>query len=170
MIAFEVSGTPAPQGSKKAFLHPITKRILMMESSAKVKPWRQAVADTAASFMRAEGLEPFAGPVEMAVTYFLRPPQKHYRKDGSLRPGSPYLVSNKPDLSKLQRSTEDALTGICYNDDSQIVRMILDKVYSRHERARIAIRPAVLSPHAYVRPAYESLIVLYGASDEPIAE
>ena len=43
----------------------------------------------------------------------------------------------KPDLSKLIRSTEDAMTGIVYADDAQIVEMTVKKHYGTPERVEI---------------------------------
>lgn len=126
LIYFKVDGLPAPQGSKRAFHHAKTGKIMMLESSDKVKPWRQAVAHAAMEAMK--GRPPLMCPLRMTVLYRLPRPKAHYGKKG-LKDSAPYYRSKTPDLSKLQRSTEDALTGIVYVDDSQIVRIEATKVY-----------------------------------------
>ena len=52
MITFHVSGTPAPQGSKR---HVGGGR--MIESSKKVEPWREAVARVASAHLLDESLD-----------------------------------------------------------------------------------------------------------------
>ena len=51
MIAFDVFGLPGPQGSKRFVGRTKTGRGLMVESSAKVKPWREAVKWAAREMM-----------------------------------------------------------------------------------------------------------------------
>ncbi len=107
MIRFEVSAVPGPQGSKRHLGNG-----MMIESSKKVKPWRQAVK-LAAMQAKTAGFVPFSGPVAMKVTFYLRKPQ---------RPKHPLYPITYPDASKLLRSTEDALTeaGV-WLDDALVV-------------------------------------------------
>jgi Holliday junction resolvase RusA-like endonuclease len=46
----------------------------------------------------------------------------------------------RPDVLKLARAAEDALTGIVWRDDSQIVHETLAKVYGEPERLEVAVR------------------------------
>lgn len=128
-ITFRVSGMdPAPQGSKR---HVGGGR--MVESCRTVKPWRELVARSA----MAAGVPRLAGPVRMSAVFLLQRPANHYRH-GVLKPLNPALVSAttreapqlhavRPDASKLQRSTEDALTGLSYDDDARIVGCSCEK-------------------------------------------
>lgn len=128
-MRFKVDGTPGPQGSKKGFVNPRNGRVILVESSSKVKPWRALVAHAAREQMKYDNQMIMTGPVRMEVNYFLKRPMSHYRKNGELKPDAPTFVKTKPDLSKLQRSTEDALTGVVYVDDSQIVVLNICKFY-----------------------------------------
>jgi Holliday junction resolvase RusA-like endonuclease len=127
-IVFRVDGTPGPQGSKKGFVNPKNGRVIMVESSAKVKPWRALVAHAAKEEMRKQKAIIMTSDVFMIATYYWKRPKSHYGKKG-LKADAPTFVKTKPDLSKLQRSTEDALTGIVFVDDSQIVSMSIKKRY-----------------------------------------
>lgn len=142
MIEFWVDGTPAPQGSKRAFHHAATGKIIMAESSAKVKPWRQAVASAARDAMA--GNAPALVSLRMFAVFYFPRPKAHFNSKGALKPNAPAYVAKTPDLSKLQRSTEDAMTGIVYRDDSQIVQLDLRKMFANPGQslgARISIRP-----------------------------
>lgn len=58
MIAFDVAGVPAPQGSKRGYV--ANGRAILVESSAKVKPWRADVRQAAED---AHHGPPLLGPV-----------------------------------------------------------------------------------------------------------
>ena len=59
MTTFHVPSVPAPQGSKNAYRR--GSKVVLMESSKKVKPWRAAVAHAATiAYLRTE---PIDGPV-----------------------------------------------------------------------------------------------------------
>lgn len=47
--------------------------------------------------------------------------------------------SVKPDLDKLIRAVLDALTGIAYTDDSQVVRILAQKSYGSVEGVRVVM-------------------------------
>lgn len=115
-ITITVYGLPAPQGSKRHVGNGV-----MVESSAKVKPWREAVKHAALEAMA--GQPPMDGPLCLDVVFTLpRPksaPKKRTHPDGT------------PDLSKLIRSTEDALTDAgVWADDARVVRVLASKLYA----------------------------------------
>ena len=135
-IAFRVEGTPGPQGSKRAFINHTTGRPVLMESSAKVKPWRAAVKAAYLEAVRCDPQDPIAGPVEFVVTYYFKRPKSHYgtgRNAQTLKADAPYYVAVKPDTDKLDRATLDALTEAgAYGDDAQVVRIHAMKIYAPH--------------------------------------
>jgi Holliday junction resolvase RusA-like endonuclease len=62
------------------------------------------------------------GPVALTMTFTLvRPPSVSAKR----RP----QPTVKPDLSKLYRAAEDAMTGIVFVDDAQVVEATVRKVY-----------------------------------------
>lgn len=132
-LSFSVQGTPAPQGSKR---HVGGGR--MVESSAKVKPWREAVKWAALEAMRmTDTTHPITGPVKVNVEFYLKRPDSHYgtgKNRGQLKPSAPALPTVYPDIEKCLRSTYDALTeaGV-YVDDKQVtdgeqIKRYADKV------------------------------------------
>lgn len=116
MIEFTVRGTPAPQGSKRHVGNGI-----MIESSAKVKPWRQDVRYAAEAAMH--GHEPLDGPVNVTVDFYLQRPKS--------APRTRRFPVVKPDIDKLIRSTLDALKSAgVYTDDSRVVGLTASKSYT----------------------------------------
>lgn len=124
-VAFKVLGTPAPQGSKRAFV--VKGRAVLTEDSKKTKPWRDSVATAAQDAM--EGL-PIDGPVAVTITfYFARP--KSVRR--------PY-PSVAPDIDKLERTILDGLqAGGVITDDARVVDLTAKKRYADTPSADITV-------------------------------
>lgn len=126
-ITISVVGTPAPQGSKR---HVGNGR--MVESSAAVQPWREAVKAAAYAALTAHPhlCTVLRSPVEVKVAFYLKRPKGHYgtgRNWHQVKPSAPPRPHGKPDLDKLIRSTLDGLTGIAYVDDAQVVSVTAAK-------------------------------------------
>lgn len=132
-LVIAVAGTPAPQGSKTLM------RGRLVESSKRVKPWREAVVRAVREDPRilhfGERL-----PVEVEVTFYLPRPAGHYgtgRNAAALRGDAPDYPTAKQrdDVDKLSRSTLDALTesGVL-SDDSQVVNLSARKRYAAYEQ------------------------------------
>lgn len=131
----KVYGLPAPQGSKK-FLGTFAgkdgrQHAKLAESSKKVKPWREAVKSAAREAMENvehpnasfEGAGPIDAPVRVLMTFTMPKPASAPKRRKS-------FPMRTPDLSKLVRSTEDALTdaGI-WRDDARVIEAVTAKVY-----------------------------------------
>lgn len=112
-IVIVVYGSPAPQGSKKFVGMSKAGRGILAESSSKVKPWRQDVR-AAALAVRGDAAT-VDGPLAVRMVFTLPKPASAPKRRRS-------YPCRKPDLSKLVRSTEDALTdaGI-WADDARVV-------------------------------------------------
>lgn len=109
-----VYGHPAPQGSKKFVgVAKSTGRGILVESSKRVKPWRQDVK--AAAIEARNGAAPLDGPLIARMVFTVAKPKSAPKRKRA-------YPDRKPDLSKLLRSTEDALvTAGVIADDARIV-------------------------------------------------
>ena len=115
MIAFTVHGKPAPAGSKRGFYNAKAKRVIITDDSKNSRPWKAQISDAAAEAMA--GYDLLQGPLSVSLTFFVLRPKGHYGARG-LRPSAPEFPTVKPDLLKLARAVEDALSGIVYRDDA----------------------------------------------------
>jgi Holliday junction resolvase RusA-like endonuclease len=121
-ITIVVHGAPAPQGSKRHVGGGV-----MIESSKKVKPWRQDVKAAALAETSLDDLwHPLDGPLAVSMVFTVRhkPTSKPTWWPGSVRCGKDLMwrPASTPDLSKLLRSTEDALTDAgVWKDDARVV-------------------------------------------------
>ena len=121
MIEIIVRGQPAPQGSKKFVGLTKAGRGLLIESSKKVKPWRQDVVASAVLAM--DGRAMLDGPLVATMTFTLTKPASAPKTRRT-------WACRKPDLSKLVRSTEDALSDAgVWADDARVVSMAVHKVF-----------------------------------------
>lgn len=109
---------PRPQGSKR---HVGGGR--MIEQSKHVKSYRAEIRREAAAAMMGQATP--SGPVRIAVTFWFKRPASHYRgKSGVLRDDAPRTHAHgmqRGDLDKLLRAVLDALTGVAFHDDRQVV-------------------------------------------------
>lgn len=137
LFEVKVYGAPAPQGSKSAKRNRHTGRIQLVESSRAVGPWREHVV-AAALRARPRGWKPITEPVAVEMVFTLTRPRSHFgtgRNAAVVRPSSPALPASVPDLSKLARSTEDALTtAAVYRDDALVVeyRRLVKRYHTDH--------------------------------------
>ena len=159
VLTLAVYGRPAPQGSKRAFINKHTGRAQMTEQSPLVGAWRDTVRTTA--IQELAGLEgfPLDGPI-VATFVFSMPKPGSIPRDRLGRP------SVAPDVSKLARSTEDALqdAGVL-RDDALIVEYVrLAKVY-----AGLGDPDALGTPGAVIRIWRLADIQLWGAPATPAA-
>jgi crossover junction endodeoxyribonuclease RusA len=141
VIAFTVLGPPAPAGSKTAFMsRGANPRPIVTDASKRSRPWKSRVSAAAQDAMG--GRPPLEGALYLRLTFGVKRPVKHYRKDGKLGAEGvrkPY-PSSRPDALKLARAVEDALTGIVYTDDAQVVLEAVSKHYSTAEGVVVEVR------------------------------
>jgi Holliday junction resolvase RusA-like endonuclease len=101
---------------------------IMLENSSKVVPWRNDVVVAAEGELDRIGRPaPLDGPLSATMVFtFLRP--KSVKRSKRSHP------SVSPDLSKIVRSTEDALkTAGVIRDDCLIVELVARKTYENED-------------------------------------
>ena len=137
-MTITVYGLPAPQGSKKFVGTTKTGRGLMVESSKKVKPWREAVKYEVLR-QRENGVALLiSGPIAVEMTFTLPKPKSAPKTRVT-------FPDRKPDLSKLVRSTEDALTDLrVWEDDARVVDLRAKKVYPNEGEHALSSPGAVI--------------------------
>ena len=119
-LTFTVYGKTATKGSTRSF---VTKgRIVTLADNRNLGAWTQAAkwaAKTAGAV-----LVPKPRGLVVSVTFqFVRPPSALKR----------LYPTVKPDIDKLIRAVLDALTGIAYEDDAQVLSLTALKTYGDTE-------------------------------------
>ncbi|MBX3380919.1 MAG: RusA family crossover junction endodeoxyribonuclease [Phycisphaeraceae bacterium] len=138
---FFVPGLPGTAGSKSGFGF---KRpdgsvgVNMVDSCKRKDAWRAAVQ----AFALQAGVKPIGGPVTLRLTFSMpRPKQHHIGSDRAkpIRANAPKAHTGKPDVTKMVRAVEDALKGIAWHDDSQVVYQENTKHYADEPGATVQI-------------------------------
>jgi Holliday junction resolvase RusA-like endonuclease len=118
VITFTVYGTAQPKGSARAFIPKGWTRPVITSATKGLKGWEQTIRGVAQ--FKSNG-EMFLGPMTLHITFCLPRPK-------SLKKSVPHI--KRPDLDKLIRGATDALTGIIWKDDAQLVSIIAEKLYA----------------------------------------
>lgn len=126
MIQIEVLGLPRPGGGKIGGFNRNTGKSFVRPDNPNTAVWRSDVMVAAHAQYQGDLL---TGPIRMEYDFRFPRPKYHFRKNGELKPNAPIWHTTKPDLTKVIRSTEDALTGIVWRDDSLVCTRREDKRY-----------------------------------------
>ena len=127
-IAFTARGLPVAQGSVKAFVR--GGHAVVVGVSSPLAAWRHAIATEARNAM---GDTPtLTGPVVVSAWFTFSRPPSHLRRDGTVKSAAPRYPP--VDADKLARATGDALSGVVYRDDKQIVVWHVHKAWDDDER------------------------------------
>lgn len=133
---FFVPGVPLPQGSKTAVLTP-QGRLNLLEGKrgrrAAFDAWRQLVKVLARRNVRRE---PCLGVVDVVLDFTFVRPKTSKRLAPTVR----------PDLDKLARAVLDALTGVVFEDDSQVCRLDAVKDYGEVPGCLVSVTSCVALP------------------------
>ena len=125
MIYFSVDGIkPVPQGSMKIINR--STGVMIHARAADLAVYRATVAQTAKKHIRT----PFAGPIALQAGFRLV-------KGKSVKRDLPTVA---PDVDKLLRAVMDALTGVAYLDDAQVVQVTASKQYGETPGVDIGIK------------------------------
>jgi crossover junction endodeoxyribonuclease RusA len=132
-VSFIVYMKPEPQGSSRAFVK--NGRAIITSANQKLRPFRSEVTRMALSKLgdRAQPLFVKGEPVKLYLKFaFQRPASAKKRTHPCV----------KPDLDKLQRAVLDALTGVMYDDDAQVVEIDASKRYASQDCLLVVVTAA----------------------------
>ena len=88
---------------------------IVHNKSPELMAWRKVIADAAL----VAGCKPIDSPIIISMRFILKRPKSVTRKHPTV----------PPDSDKLVRGCFDALTGIAYKDDSQVIKLTASKEY-----------------------------------------
>lgn len=149
---FRVDGHPETAGSKRAFV-PTDKKtgqpyrdrggriiVNVVDDNPDSKAWKTRVALHARQIWGAR--PPLTAPLFVEFIFFRESPASRYgtgKNANVIKRSAPAFPGTRPDVLKLARAVEDAITGVVWVDDSQIVDERLSKRYGAREGVLIRI-------------------------------
>ena len=131
--AFRMDGRVPPKGSARSFAikrggRYTGRTVTVQQNADDLASWAARLAWTAKQI----GVECRRGPWFVEAYVMFERPKAHYRageKAKGLKASAPGLPTGRPDLDKLLRTILDALTGVAWADDSQVVSIEAAKIY-----------------------------------------
>lgn len=159
---FTVVGTPIPQGSARAFAgkgKAAGRAFLTNDPTGSISKWRGDIRSAYQEQRRIATLRgwvdppegPVEGPISMRLAFRIARPKSHFLPANGKRPApefrldAPEWVTGPPDADKLERAVLDALTGVLYLDDAQVVVIGATKKYANPgEQPGVDVRVSAL--------------------------
>lgn len=86
-----------------------------------------------------DGRDPIEGPVAVVVVAVMPIPMSYSRKKAEAALAGATRPAKRPDIENVAKAAFDALNGIVYRDDSQIVEMVARKVYGLRPRVEVTV-------------------------------
>lgn len=107
-----VWGPAQTQGSKRGFVHPHLKRVVIVDDNDKaLKSWRQELV---VAMQRTKPPRAADTSVACSVIIYVPRPQTHYRTSGDLKPNAPKVPAAGRDIDKIARAILDAGQIACW--------------------------------------------------------
>lgn len=118
LVKFICAGHPITQGSKRAFVR--NGHATLVETNGdRLRLWRHVIATTAQT-ATTDG--PIEGPVQVHLWFRLDRPASAPKTKRTWP-----TKARSGDVDKLARAALDALTGVAFADDAQVVRLVVEK-------------------------------------------
>ena len=95
----------------------------------------------ALSFQAMAGLPPLAGPIKITFQAIMSIPQSWSAKKREAAISGLLPPTKRPDLDNLVKLATDGMNGIVWGDDSQITKMVAEKVYGYHPKTIVTVTP-----------------------------
>lgn len=129
-FSFTIEGRCPTKGSTKSFAHPKTGKIVTLPMNKNLKQWTHDARIQARAARVPMVYKPFGVSLYVRVEFV---------KPKTAKQSQPTV---RPDIDKLLRAVLDALTGVAYADDSQVVSVTSTKAYGPSERVFVSIERA----------------------------
>lgn len=136
-LEFTVPGTPIGKGRPKAVRQ---GGFVRMYTPKQTIDYETDIAFKAALAMG--DLPVLDSAVSMTVTAFYPIPAS-WSKKKQQQALAGLLIPGKPDLDNVGKAVLDALNGVVYVDDKQVVRLLMTKAFSFEPRVEIKVKEKV---------------------------
>ena len=118
-VHFTVYGQALPKGSARAFMPKGAKFPVVTSDTRGLKDWERKISSVAQGV--ADG-RLMLGPIILSLAFYLDRPKS--------LPKKVVHHAKRPDLDKLIRAATDALNGVVWKDDAQVVSIFATKNYA----------------------------------------
>jgi crossover junction endodeoxyribonuclease RusA len=129
-MTFEVSGTALTQGSHRIGWTKRGRAVVVPDGGQRrLQVYREQIRVAARLAMGQHPSHfPVDGPIWLSIDFVRKAPKRGARQG---------YAATRPDIDKLARAVLDALTGVLYHDDAQVVDLHLSKIWAPDPRTLI---------------------------------
>jgi Holliday junction resolvase RusA-like endonuclease len=135
MIEFTVPGEAKTERKRQRFISTKSGAVV---GSRTDEPDRKDFKARVAFFAVASGIKPMEGPLRLELA-IRRPKPESWPKKPCLRNLWPWAWWRKPDLENFCKILSDALNGIAWHDDAQIVDLVLRKRWAQTDEVLVRV-------------------------------
>ena len=137
-IAFTVHGKPVGQGRPRTTVRNGRAIIYKPETS---KRYEAEIAKEAKNAMGET--KPFTGPVSLELSVYKAPPSGATKKQREDMLKGEIFPTTKPDLDNVIKAVADALTGVVWEDDKQVVMIDAAQYFAEEPLVKIEVADIV---------------------------
>ncbi|WJJ93427.1 RusA family crossover junction endodeoxyribonuclease [Neopusillimonas aromaticivorans] len=138
MITFIVPGKPVGKGRPRAAAR---GKNITLYTPQKTATYESTVALAADQAMAGKPL--ITGPVETLMTIVLPVPVSWSKRKQADALAGTVMPTSKPDMDNVVKAIFDAINGIVWTDDVQVVGLRVRKVYGAIPRVQVTVSPYV---------------------------
>jgi Holliday junction resolvase RusA-like endonuclease len=144
-IRFTIYGVPRGKAMPRAAVNKKTGKVFMF-SDDRSKAWEDSVFGQSFKF---KPPRPIEGPIALGAVFYRAMPKAiaNHKIKRELALGKKIFPTPKPDVKNLIANVEDALKGVFWIDDSQVVQYVdidgtpMGKYYGEVPKVDVLIRP-----------------------------
>ena len=134
-IQIYIPGNPCAKGRPR-----FARRGKFVSTYSPPKTANNALACKNKAMLQMGDRKPLEGAISCRVCYFMPIPKSVSKKNTIKMLSGEIQHVKKPDVDNLAKQTLDFLNGIAFVDDSQIVKLIIEKCYSDYPRTEIYLQ------------------------------
>ena len=105
------------------------------------REYKEKVALAASLAMRGEQVFPRETPLRCIITVWKQMPKRFNQRQRALAKAEILRPTVKPDIDNMAKAITDAMNGIVYADDSQIVELVCGKYYDDKPGVIVTVEP-----------------------------
>lgn len=135
-VLIEVPGVPVAKGRPRHAIGRGERPFIMAYTPAATRLYEEQLRFAGKAAM--SGAVPLTGPLAMEVTVYVPIPMSFTKKRTAAARAGYEFPAKKPDADNFAKIAMDGLNGIVYGDDSQIVDLHVQKLYS--DQPRLCVR------------------------------
>ena len=136
MIRLVIPGEPCGKLRARTFYDRRVGRVIS-KTPEKTKNYETFIRELFAA--KYESFPPLLGAVRLRVNIFRGIPKSVSNRQAGRMEATLVRPTTRPDASNVLKAVEDALNGLAFHDDSQIVEILVQKYYSRTPRVEITL-------------------------------